>query len=63
MQGVWGGNRGRIPFESLDESTQEGRTMAAPLVPPDNWGAQDIKDKSPGGKPTAVPGGGMPEGV
>ena len=31
--------------------------------PPDDWGAQEIQDKFPGGKPTAVPGGGMPEGV
>ena len=63
VRGVWGGNRGRIPVESLDDSTWEGRTTAAPLGPPDDWGAQDIQDKFPSGKPTAVPSGGMPGGV
>ena len=29
MRGVWGGNRGWVPVESLDDSTREGRTMAA----------------------------------
>ena len=48
---------------SLDDSTQEGRTTAAPLVPPDNWGAQDIQDRLPEEKPTTVPGGGLPGGV
>ena len=55
--------RGRIPVGSLDDSTWDGRTTAAPLGPPDDWGAQDIQDKFPGGKTTAVPGGGMPGGV
>ena len=63
VRGVWGGNCGRIPVGSLDDSTREGRTTAAPLGPPDDWGAQYIKYKFTGGKPTAVPGGGMPGGV
>ena len=50
-------------YVSHDDSTREGHTTAAPLGPPDDWGAQDIQDKFPGGKPTAVPGGGMPGGV
>ena len=45
--------------------TQHGK--AAPRrhlwAPPDNWGAQDIQDEFPSGKPTAVPGGGIPGGV
>ena len=52
-----------IPVESLDDSTREGRTTAAPLGPPVDWGAQEIKNEFPKGKQTAVPGGGMPGGV
>ena len=63
VRGVWGGTRGWIPVESLDDSTRKGRTTAAPLVPPDDWGAQDIKNEFPKGKQTAVPGGGMSRGV
>ena len=47
VRGVWGGNRGWIPVESLDDSTQEGRTTAAPLGPPDDWGDQDTQDEFP----------------
>ena len=60
---TWGGNCGWIPVESLDDSTQEGRTTAAPLAPPDDWGAQDIQDEFTKGKQTEVTGGGMPGGV
>ena len=60
VRGVWGGNSGWIHVESLDDSTREGRTTAAPLGPPDDWGAQDIQDDFPKGEQTAVPGGGMP---
>ena len=63
VRGVWGGNSGWIPIESLDDSTREGRTTAAPLAPPDDWGAQDIQNEFPNGKQTAVPGGGIPRGV
>ena len=63
VRGVWGGTHGWIPVESLDDSTREGRTTAAPLGPPDNWVAQDIQNDFPKGKQTAVPGGGMPGGV
>ena len=63
VRGVWGGNCGWIPVESHDDSTWEGRTMAAPLGPPDDWGAQDIQNEFPKGKQTAVPVGGMPGGV
>ena len=31
--------------------------------PPDDWGAQDVKNEFPKGKQTTVPGGGMPGGV
>ena len=45
--------------------TQHGK--AAPRrhlwAPQTTGGAQDIQDKFPTGKPTAVPGGGMPGGV
>ena len=44
VRGVWGGTRGWIPVESLDDSTREGRTTAAPLGPLDDWGAQDIQN-------------------
>ena len=63
VRGVWGGTRGWIPVESLDDSAREGRTTAAPLGPPDDWGGQDIQNEFPKGKQTAVPGGGMPVGV
>ena len=43
VRGVWGGNHGRIPVGSLDDSTREGRTTAAPLGPPDDWGGQVIR--------------------
>ena len=32
-------------------------------APPDDWGAQDIRNEFPKGKKSAVPGGGMPGGV
>ena len=60
VRGVCGGTRSWIPVESLDDSTREGRTTAAPLGPLDNWGAQDIQNEFPKGKQTTVPGGGMP---
>ena len=63
VRGVQGGTRGWIPVKSHDDSTQEGRTTAAPLGPPDDWGAQDIQDEFPKGKQTVVPCGGMPGGV
>ena len=64
MQGVWGGTRVWIPVESYDDSTREGRTTATPLGPPDNWGAQDVKNEfSDEGRQTTVPGEGMPGGV
>ena len=63
VRGVWGRTRGWIPAESLDEVTQVGRTTAAPLGPPDDWGAQDIQNEFPEGRQTTVPGGGMPGGV
>ena len=63
VQGVWGGTRGCIPVGSLDDSTQEGLTTAAPLPPPDEWGDQDIQNEFPEGKQMTVPGGGMPGGV
>ena len=58
VRGVWGGTRGWIHVESLDDSTREGHTTAAPLPPPDDWGAQDIQNEFPKGKQTAVTGGG-----
>ena len=42
VQGVWGGNRGWFHVESFDDLTWEGRNTAAPLGPPDEWGAQDV---------------------
>ena len=64
MRGVWGGTRGWIPVESYDDSTQEGRTTATPLGPPDDWGGQDIQNELPNeGRQATVPGGGMPGGV
>ena len=39
VRGVRGGNRVRIPVESLDDSTRDGRTTAAPLAPPRQLGA------------------------
>ena len=46
MRGVWGRNRGRIPVESLDDSTREGRTTAAPLGPPYDWGFTSLTRRS-----------------
>ena len=64
LQGVWGRTRGWIPVESHDDSTQEGRTTATPLAPPDDWGAQDVQNEfSNEGRQATVPGGGMPGGV
>ena len=40
--GVWDGNRGWIHVKSHDDSTWEGRNTAAPLGPPDEWGAQVV---------------------
>ena len=42
VQGVWGGNRGWFHVKSFDDSTWEGHNTAAPLGPPDDWGAQDV---------------------
>ena len=42
VRGVWGVNRGWFHVESFDDSTWEGRNTAAPLGPPDKWGAQDV---------------------
>ena len=63
MRQVWGGTRGWIPVKSHDDSTREGRTTAAPLGPPDDWGDQDIQNEFLEGRQTTVPGGGMPGGV
>ena len=42
VRGVWDGNCGWVHVESFDDSTWEGRNTAAPLGPPDKWGAQDV---------------------
>ena len=42
VQGVWDGNHGWVHVESHDDSAWEGRNTAAPLGPPDKWGAQDV---------------------
>ena len=39
---VWDGNCFWVHVESLDDSTWEGRNTAAPLGPPDKWGAQYV---------------------
>ena len=64
MRGVWDGNRGWIDVESHDYSTWEGHNTAAPLGPPDDWGAQAVQNElSREGRQETVPGGGMPGGV
>ena len=42
VRGVWDGNRGWVNVESHDDLTWEGRNTAAPLGPPDEWGAQVV---------------------
>ena len=37
-----GGVGNTFHVDSFDESTWEGRNTAAPLGPPDEWGAQDV---------------------
>ena len=47
-------------MSTTDDPTWEGRNTAAPLGPPDDWGAQDIPESGPEGKPAAVPSRGVP---
>ena len=53
-----------VRYLSVDDSTWEGRNTAAPLAPPDEWGAQVVQNEfSREGRQETVPGGGMPRGV
>ena len=61
---MWDGNRGWVRFKSHDDLTWEGRNTAAPLGPPDEWGAQDVYNALPcKRRQETMPGGGMPGGV